>query len=100
MKLFHLLRQQAADPTLQTNKNSSNSNSNILHAIALGNDIRHGLQSSFETKQSTIIECLRYIPHSYLFETNKLGETYYHNLILKHQNTIPKSTMKELCSHQ
>ena len=100
MKLFHLLRQQGADPTLKTNENNSNSNSNILHAIAWGNDSLGRAQSSFEDKQSAIIECLRYIPHSYLFETNKLGETYYHNLIMKHQNTIPKSILKELCSHQ
>ncbi len=71
--------------------------STILHGIAWGNDQRPGGPPTYEEKERMLQEIIPIIPKLVL-NKNAKGETFYHNLMYRHPDTVPPETKTKICS--
>jgi ankyrin repeat protein len=93
LQLYNLLIRFGANPKIKNNIDSST----VLHGIAWGNDDRPGGPPTYEEKLSMLQQIIGRVPEL-IFDINQNGETFYHNLMYKHPETIPPYTKLHICS--
>ncbi len=91
LQLYNLLKNNGADKRIINNDGST-----ILHGIAWGNDIRPGGAPTYEEKMIMFNEIIKTVPEL-IFNINRNGETFFHNLMYKHPETIPLYTKQHIC---
>lgn len=91
-KLYNLLRRFGADPKIKNGNNST-----ILHGIAWGNDDRPGGPPTYKEKIDMLQQIIGTVPEL-IFDINTNDETFYHNLMCRHPETIPFYTKQKICS--
>lgn len=94
LQLYNLLIRFGANPNIV----NDDSRSTVLHGIAWGNDDRPGGSPTYEEKLSMLQQIIGTVPEL-IFNINKNGETFYHNLMFRHPETIPSYTKKQICSN-
>ena len=92
LKLYELLKSFGANPKIVNGNDST-----VLHGIAWGNDDRPGGPPTYEEKLSMLKQIIKTVPELIL-NINQNGETFYHNLMYKHPETIPPYTKQKICS--
>jgi len=92
LQLYNLLKNNRANK-----ENTNDDGSTILHGIAWGNDHRPGGPPTYEDKMTMFNQIIRTVPEL-IFKINQNGETFFHNLMYKHPETIPSYTKQHICS--
>jgi hypothetical protein len=92
LQLYNLLKNNGANKEIINDDGST-----ILHGIAWGNDDRPGGAPTYEEKMAMLNQIIRTVPEL-IFNINQNGETFYHNLMYKHPETIPDYTKQKICS--
>jgi hypothetical protein len=92
LQLYNLLKNNGANKEIINDDGST-----ILHGIAWGNDIRPGGPPTYKEKMIMFNEIIKTVPEL-IFNINRNGETFFHNLMFKHPETIPLYTKQHICS--
>lgn len=92
LELYNLLINKGANEKIINDDGST-----ILHGIAWGNDRRPGGAPTYRDKMTMFNQIINRVPEL-VFNTNRNDETFYHNLMYKHPETIPSDTKRHICS--
>ena len=92
LELYNLLINNGADEKIINDDGST-----ILHGIAWGNDRRPGGAPTYRDKMTMFNQIINRVPEL-VFNTNSRYETFFHNLMHKHPETIPFDTKQKICS--
>ena len=92
LELYNFLRNDGANEEIINDDGST-----ILHGIAWGNEYKPGGPPTYAKKMTMLQEIIGTVPQL-IFSINANSETFFHNLMFKHPETIPLSTKQRICS--